>query len=153
MSAANEDETVWEPRRLLVISSLITASLFIFGLGIYQKSQAPKYYINGHRFIAELAETDAQREQGLSGRKSLGSDKAMVFLMDQDRQHCFWMKDMNFNIDIVWVDETDKITAIETNVAPNSYPKQFCHNGKTVVELRANAVAKYSIKVGDTAKF
>ena len=73
---------------------------------------------NGNVVIAEIADTQAERVKGLSGRDSLDQNQAMVFVFDQSGYYSFWMPDMNFPIDIVWVDENYQIVEIASNVEP-----------------------------------
>ncbi len=55
-------------------------------------------------FKMELVNSDASRAQGLSSRREIGSD-GMMFIMPRPSRHVFWMKDMLFPIDIVWLSE------------------------------------------------
>lgn len=91
------------------------------------------------------------REKGLSGRESLAHDRAMMFQFEISRNECFWMNDMKFNIDMIWLDTENRINAIERNVSPDTYPKNFCHEGKSVIELAAGTADRLNLKVGDQA--
>ena len=59
--------------------------------------------MGGQTFRVEVAATDATREQGLSGRTTLPADSGMWFALPAPGLHGFWMKDMNFPIDLVWI--------------------------------------------------
>ncbi|MBX4181475.1 DUF192 domain-containing protein [Candidatus Parcubacteria bacterium] len=74
---------------------------------------------------AEVAQTNEELEQGLSGRTSLSPHTGMFFAFDNPGKYGFWMKDMNFPLDIIWLDENMMITGIERNVTPETYPKVF----------------------------
>lgn len=50
----------------------------------------------------EIVNSSRSRAQGLSGRTEIGAD-GMLFLFPEAREQYFWMKDMQFNIDIVWI--------------------------------------------------
>ena len=132
------------------IFSILIAAIFVLLIGVaYEASQPPKISLNGNVFRAEIVDTEALREKGLSGRDSIGPKDSMVFVFDKQGNHCFWMKDMKFSIDIVWVDTSNKVTAMETFVSPTTYPKNFCHNGIRVIELPAGAADQTSIDVGN----
>src|SRR3989344_5794286 len=49
----------------------------------------------------EVASTSAEREKGLSGHMPLGASEGMLFIFDWSNTWGFWMKDMQFAIDII----------------------------------------------------
>ena len=73
----------------------------------------------------ELARTPAERDHGLSGRLSLASDHGMLFLFDHPDTYGFWMPEMQFPIDIIWLNPNWQIVDIAHSVAPESYPHVF----------------------------
>ncbi len=99
------------------------------------------------------ARSAVEQEKGLGGRKKLHFNAGMIFLYDVKANRCFWMKDMQFAIDIIWVDDAKKVTAIEHNVDPATYPNAFCHDAKYVIELNADEAAKAGIKQGQQLTF
>lgn len=65
---------------------------------------------------AEVANSPAERAQGFSGRSSLGQGKGMLFVFEEkDVRAQFWMKGMQFSIDIIWIDD-GKVVQIDKNV-------------------------------------
>ncbi len=98
----------------------------------------------------ELADTSAKRVAGLSGRPSMGVDQGMLFIFDEPGNHCIWMKDMKFAIDIVWIDENKIITDIKKNTKPETYPESFCpsKNAKYVIELNNGVAEQAKLEVG-----
>ena len=48
----------------------------------------------------ELAITPEARAQGLSGRPSLSENEGVLFVFDKPDKYSFWMKNMNFPLDI-----------------------------------------------------
>ncbi len=58
-----------------------------------------------HRVTAEVANTLARRRQGLSGRRVLEPGRGMIFPYDPPEQPAFWMPDMHFDIDILWIQD------------------------------------------------
>ncbi len=113
---------------------------FILGLamlawGIYMLSyRHPSDYDEGtvkiaqSTFLVDLADTMAKRSQGLSGREPLKEDEGMYFIFPSSTPQTFWMKDMKFAIDIVWIRE-GKITGVTAEVPPPG-------NGVSGYELR-----------------
>lgn len=107
-------------------------------------------------FKARIADSPAEREKGLSGTPHLGQDQALLFIYDTDDRWSIWMKDMNFAIDIVWLDKSKKVVHIVKNAQPESYPHEsFSPSGpaRYVVEFVAGTVDAKKINIGDTAKF
>lgn len=72
-----------------------------------------------------VANTDALREQGLSNTPSLAPGKGMLFEFEEAGQYGFWMKDMNYPIDIIWIDENLQEVFRAESVPADSYPKIF----------------------------
>jgi len=82
-------------------------------------------HIAGQDIKVDLALTEAQREQGLSGRQSLNENEGMLFVFDSPGNYPFWMKDMNFPIDIIWLSEDGSVIYIKKNALPESYPEAY----------------------------
>ena len=79
----------------------------------------------------------------------------MLFIFNSADNYGFWMKDMIFPIDIIWIGENKKIVYIEKNVLPESYPKNFSPNVKAmyVLEVLSGFSEKHNIKIGDEVFF
>ena len=107
--------------------------------------------IGGQNVKMDVSDTDCKRELGLSGRNSLQNDTGMLFIFDKEGSYEFWMKDMNFSIDIIWVDSNFNITGIEKNLKPDTYPEAFGEKylAKYVFELPAGFSDVNNIKVGN----
>lgn len=128
---------------------LVGLGLVVFGLrGVLQD----KVYIRTPKALirAEVADDEAERVLGLSGRDGLADNRAMLFVFDEPDIHGIWMKDMKFAIDIVWLDSNKKVISIEPNVTPDTYPKVFepKSNSLYIIELAKNQASKLGIKVG-----
>ncbi len=112
--------------------------------------------IDGVKIKVELALTEAEREQGLSGRDGLADDAGMLFVFDHPDKYLFWMKDMNFPIDMIWIGQDSKIIYIQKNASPDSYPqKTFGPETPAtyVLEVPAGFSDKNGLKEGDQVKF
>ncbi len=102
----------------------------------------------------EAAKTPEARTQGLSGRENLAADTAMVFYFDAPGQQCFWMKDMKFSIDMIWLDEDKRVLKVADNVSPQTYPESFCQaDAQYVAEVPAGQAQKYNLVVGQQVEF
>ncbi len=107
-------------------------------------------------FNARLALTDADKLKGLSGTATLDTGQALIFVYDYEDTWAIWMKDMNYPIDIIWLNNDKKIVHIVTNAPPESYPSQsFTPNkeARYVIELPAGTIDARSIKINTQAVF
>lgn len=155
VSAPNEphqsvSERRFAARDMLLITIgilLLLGALFSYGFLTTRDTQSPS--VKGITFRTEIVSGKEAMAQGLSGREGIDSDAAMVFEFGRTGQHCMWMKDMKFNIDILWLDESNKIVAMERNVTPESYPKAYCHDSYEVVELASGTIDHLPLYVGD----
>lgn len=107
--------------------------------------------LGGETLKLEIANTDALREQGLSGRKTMGSTEGMLFDFPQDGYHSFWMKDMLLPVDIIWFDAENRIVDVRERVQPSSYPEIFAPRvpARYVVELPEGFFEKHALKIGN----
>lgn len=109
---------------------------------------------------AEIPTSANSRKKGLSDRDSLPIDQGMLFVFDSSANHTFWMKDMKFAIDIIWIDEDKKIVHIAENISPEP-DKQDAEltryssptPSKFVLELNAGLTKLNNLKVGDLVDF
>jgi uncharacterized membrane protein (UPF0127 family) len=107
----------------------------------------------------EVESTDASREQGLSGRTSLSEGSGMLFVFDTPSNYGFWMKDMNFAIDMLFIDASGKIVTIAADASPAGYhqnPPQVFNPASPVqyvLEVPAGFAAEHSIIEGQTVQF
>ena len=74
--------------------------------------------IKGIELSAEIPTTSELMGKGLAVKDQLKENEAMFFVFDNPEKHSFWMKDMNFRIDIIWLDSNDKVVHIEQNLQP-----------------------------------
>lgn len=104
--------------------------------------------------LGSIADTEAKRELGLSNTKEIPIGVAKVFIFDTSKKWSFWMKDMNYPIDIFWLDENGRVVHIEQSVSPGTYPTtSFAPPvpARYVIETKAEFAKENSIKVGESA--
>ncbi len=111
--------------------------------------------ISGQKIKVDLALTSETRARGLSGRAVLKEDEGMLFVFENVDKYKFWMKDMNFPIDIIWIDENQKVVYIQKNATPESYPETFGgeQNSKYVLEVVSGFSEQSDLKEGDKVSF
>ena len=98
------------------------------------------------------ADTPEKRARGLGGRSGLAPDEGMLFIYSNDGYYAFWMKDMRFAIDILWLSKDGAINYIQESVAASTYPTSFSppFPARFVLELPAGYVSEFDVKIGDS---
>ena len=111
--------------------------------------------IAGQNVEVDLALTKEIQAQGLSGRGELKTNKGMLFVFPQSGSYPFWMKDMNFPIDMIWLDENLRVVYIKRNARPESYPEIYESKilSKYVLEVVSGFADKNNLKEGDKIDF
>ncbi len=110
--------------------------------------------VGGVDVRVEIADNDRERSLGLSGREALLPGTGMLFVFDASGSYNFWMKDMKFPIDIIWIDEDALVVWIEKNVSPNTFPKTFTSTqpAKYVLEVPAGFADRHEIRIGSVVQ-
>jgi uncharacterized membrane protein (UPF0127 family) len=160
MQRVNQRRTKLAPRRWIIIVSVLIGLAIVAGVGFFIAGRgqpaAPatvklvltKGTPAAREYTLENAVTPAIQEKGLSGRSGLAKGTGMIFSYENPTEHCMWMKDMKFNIDIVWLDANKRITSIVSNLNPTTYPQKYCAISKYVVELASGEARANGLRVG-----
>lgn len=142
-------------KKLFAISMLVFSGLFLFlALGWFSyldNSNIVK--IKGRRFFVELAQKPEEHSLGLGNRDYIKENSGMLFIFQKSKKTSFWMKNMKFDLDILWIEE-GKIVYIAKNI-------KYDHEGiispgvnaDKVLEITAGTCDKYDFKVGDPVYF
>jgi len=102
----------------------------------------------------EVADDDAEREQGLMYRDSMPQNAGMLFLMGTEETQSFWMKNTIISLDIMYADADRRIVSIHKNCKPYSLDQIISAKPAVyVVEVNAGYTSKNNIKVGDVISF
>jgi uncharacterized membrane protein (UPF0127 family) len=111
-----------------------------------------EWSVPGDTITLLIAATPAEQELGLGGISSLASTSGMFFVFDKPDDYGFWMKGMEFSLDIIWLDQSFKIIHIEHDLSPATYPNIFYPGspGKYVIEVNAGMAQKFSLAIGET---
>jgi uncharacterized membrane protein (UPF0127 family) len=111
--------------------------------------------MGGKTYMVDVSDSSYTQSKGYSGREPITRNEGMIFVFDTVDKHGFWMKDMKFSIDIIWMDDSYTINHIEKSVSPETYPKVFIPNesGKYVLEVAAGEVDRLGVKIGDKVDF
>lgn len=142
--------------RVVIASIILVVALLLTQMvSAYFLPAKAVMHLNGERFEVRIADNDRDRKKGLSGTNDLPKNEALVFIFDHDGRHGIWMKDMNYAIDIVWLDSERRVVHTKSGVLPESYPEVFFPDSaaRYVVEFRSGIVEEKGIRIGQEAIF
>lgn len=121
------------------------------------ESQAARVCLKKDCVEAEVVSTEVDMRRGLQGRKGLKDRHGMLFVFKNDGLQNFWMKDMNFAIDIIWIDSKGHIVTVAPSCAPcTTEPCEVYSpkaNARYVLELPSGYALKHHFTVGDGLLF
>ena len=114
--------------------------------------------VNGFEILADVAITAEDQIKGLSIRDQMNENEGMLFAYDEPSRQSFWMKDMKFPIDIIWLNETGSVVHVEENLRP-CVPSLDCpsfspnENAQYVLETVAGFAQKHHLMIGTDIDF
>jgi uncharacterized membrane protein (UPF0127 family) len=160
IQSANQSSSPSSSAAAAAISAATTSSAAAASSTIISGENPPlaeeQLNIDSAVFNVEIASTALEQTRGLSFRPSLGANDGMLFIFATGSVQSFWMKDMNFPLDMIWI-SGNTVVGFAQNV-PVPTPGTALWNlpvyaspGNTdkVLEVNVGTVAKYNIKVGD----
>ena len=121
----------------------------------------PVVRIGGASYRVDLAVLPEERSQGLSGRETMAPDEGMLFVFEEERVLHFWMKEMRFPLDIIWIDAQCSLVSVAADVPtppPNAsndeIPRaQSPSPARFVLEVNAGEAARNGLSPGDPVEF
>lgn len=113
--------------RTAIASSILALAILGLALFLYMRNTSPpeEKTATYSAFRFEIADSEAERTQGLSGRSNVLPGSGLLFIFDRPERYGFWMKDMLISIDIIWLADDGTILEIEEGVSPDTYPTPF----------------------------
>lgn len=144
---------------VLVISVLLFTNLGGI-MARFSPNSGKSVTIDGTKFNVEVAATEKEKQLGLSGREKLDQNKGMVFVFNQADYYHFWMRNMNFPLDLIYI-KGDTVVSVLKNVQPagKNIPVEkipsFTSSSPAdrVLEVSAGLAEKYKIEPGDKVSF
>jgi len=113
--------------------------------------------IKDKSFLMDIAKTSKERKLGLMYKKSLDSNKGMIFIYNKEKKHPFWMKNTMIPLDIIWLNKSKQVVYISKNTQPCK--QNDCLGIKPnrraiyVLEINANLSDKLGLSIGDLIEF
>ncbi len=138
---------------VLVVAVLFIAANYVLS-EVYSSYGNPikRVYFKNTLIKAETVNSKERIEQGLAGRKELADGRGMLFMMPEEDYSRFWMKGMQFPIDIIWI-EKNQVIGCEKNISPKD-DRIFTSPEKAgiVLEVPAGFCDQYNVQTNDAVK-
>lgn len=115
--------------------------------------------INGHSINLEVARDAISRARGLGGRDALANDRGMLFIFPKEGYHQFWMKDVGFALDLIYVNSYGVIVDIQTMTPEPDVPDtdlalyEPSDEALLAFEIGGGLARRYGIEIGMTVSF
>ncbi|GAB5551488.1 MAG: DUF192 domain-containing protein [Saprospiraceae bacterium] len=101
-------------------------------------------------FKVEVADTEEKQTQGLMHRTAMKADQGMLFIMEEEEIHSFWMDETYLSLDVVFIDTNKEVVFIAKGTEPKSQePIRSLSPSQYVLEIMAGTADQAGIKVGD----
>ena len=140
--------------------SLCIIQLFTFNQSFAEEivySHAIVTTSTGDEIPVEVADTLKKRSLGLGQRTTLKKGWGMLFVFEKRKPHRFWMKDMQFPLDIIWLDNHRIVHIIHNAKPANSRDEPEVMTSPVqvnfVLEIAAGRATKLRLKTGQRMKF
>ncbi len=159
------------PTRIQVIAPVAVAAFIVGLVGLLSiPSDAKLEYvefprgtikIDGHVLEVQVADTEPRRVRGLMFQERLSYDQGMLFVFDEPKVHSLWMMNMQFSLDMIWLDADGAVVHIERDVKPCksavelvTCPSQIpLTPASYVLEVSSGFVERFGIDGGSRIEF
>ena len=140
---------------IVVIVAVVLVNLVTKTLSLPFTTPKATATIDGHTFHITVVKTEKDQEIGLSNRSSLPKNEGMLFPFPKPDYYAFWMRNMKFPIDIIYIANKKIVTIYSDVAAPtNSNVPLIIYKpnqpADTVLEINAGLVSQYHFKTGDS---
>ena len=136
-----------------VMLSVIVVLAFVSLAGCGQPLSKIKLRVAGQEFSTEVARSEAEREKGLMGRKSLGEREGMLFVFDRDEHLEFWMKNTPLPLSIAFISSEGKILEIRDMQPFDERTIRSRNYARYALEMNQGAFQRLGISEGDEIAF
>ena len=145
---------IFNPNRgRLFLSSLVVFTLVLSSCSAGEKFEKRQLSIQGRNgtqiLTVEIAETEAQRNQGLMHRKTLKDGAGMLFVFERDQILSFWMKNTLIPLSIAYISYDGTITDIRDMYPKNESSVHSSRSVRYALEVPQGWFEKVGVKAGD----
>lgn len=103
---------------IIGLVAIITVVLLLFFIFRPVNSDPGYVIIDDQIIVVEIADEPLEMQLGLMFRESLPMDHGMLFIFEKEGVHSFWMMNVRFSLDMIWINSDYKVVHVERNVPP-----------------------------------
>jgi hypothetical protein len=133
------------------LAALLLVSTWLFSCRSVQERVTIR--AAGQSLTVEVARTEAQRERGLMGRRSLGPREGMIFVFERDEHLSFWMKNTPTPLSIAFISAEGKILQIQDMEPFSETTVRSRLSARYALEMRKGAFSALGIAEGSVLTF
>ncbi len=150
------------PNRKRILFLVLMSLLLISGAMLFNTPKETEIievrFPSGTRLQAEVAETPEKLLFGLAFRETLPENHGMLLLFEKSGLHKVWTKQYQFNVDLIWVNESKHVVHIvETAVPCANDPCKWYgpppERARYLIEANGGFVARSQVSVGHELVF
>ncbi len=144
-------------KSLIVLIAISLIVVVLLSLYLLLQTEQSNLRIGEQEVSVTIAQTPEEQRQGLSGTGELKSGTGMLFVYNSYVVPQFWMKDMNYPIDIIWIRDASVTGFVESAPIPvvgQELPRyQPDEPINYVLEVPAGFVDTHGIEIGDQVDY
>jgi len=139
--------------KYFIISVLVVIVLIVLSI-LYFRQKSSYVKIKNQNFSVEIAQTEEERNKGLSGRDHLDNNSGMLFIWPDVGIYSFWMQDTLIPLDIIFIDNNKivEMTTLPAQTDDNIAKYTPENKAQYVLELNAGEILNNNFHVGDVVK-
>ena len=151
--------------KYILVPALILTLVFSFYIFNFQDPysklkkvsdrQEVEIVLGNQHLTVEVVNKPSSRAQGLSNRQEIGAN-GMLFVLDQRRVPSFWMKQMNFDLDLIWIDRAKVVDVTRAATAPSPSDGledlPYYHPDQPVEMVLEVKAGQFEVEAGDELK-
>jgi len=146
---------IWIVTNIFLVAVILAELVFlsVFSASRQTDPVGNVTFENGTSIVVEIADTPRARAIGLSGRASLDDSSGMLFIFEEENVPSFWMKGMNFPIDMIWIRDSviigvEKTVPVDEGISLDLYsPRQTID---MVLEVKSGFFDRFDLEIGQT---
>jgi uncharacterized membrane protein (UPF0127 family) len=108
---------------------------------------------NGHRILAEVADTPDTRDRGLMFRTAMPADHGMLFVYPNDARHCMWMRNTYVPLSVAFLDEHGRVINTDEMVPRTDTSHCAAGPARFVLEMPAGWFLQHGVGGGTRLDF
>jgi len=108
---------------------------------------------NGHRIVAEVADTPDARDRGLMFRTAMPADHGMLFVYPNDARHCMWMRNTYVPLSVAFLDEHGRVINTDEMVPRTDTSHCAAGPARFVLEMPAGWFLQHGVGGGTRLDF